>query len=439
MRQEDNAMSHLTLADRSEIENGLRSNRGFSAIARTLKKARSTVMREILSHRIPSDKGAKGRVTNRCINRCKCDRKYLCAQCVHPMSRMKCSSCSKCNSVCHEFVELSCPRLDKSPYVCNGCGKEGTCVLHKWFYIASDAQKAYERTLSSCRQGAAITEEERRQLTSLLAGGMRKGQSLHHIVSAHPDSFAVCERTLYDYIHSGILQPLGPLDLPDAPKMKPRRKKGVPHKVKPRCAEGRGREEFLKFMRDNPEAQVVEMDSVFGVRGGKLLLTLQFDACAAMLAFLRDANTSQSVIDIFDGLERLLGLEVFRSVFPVLLTDNGTEFSNPGAIERSVDGESVRTRVFYCDPYAAWQKPNVENNHRNLRRILPKGESMDFLTQEKVNLALSHMNSVIRASLGNVTAARRFAQCYGEDVLEKLGIGEIAPDQVRMTPELVRD
>ena len=173
-----------------------------------------------------------------------------------------------------------------------------------------------------------------------------------------------------------------------------------------------------------------QMDSVFGVRGGKLLLTLQFDACAAMLAFLRDANTSQSVIDIFDGLERLLGLEVFRSVFPVLLTDNGTEFSNPGAIERSVDGESVRTRVFYCDPYAAWQKPNVENNHRNLRRILPKGESMDFLTQEKVNLALSHMNSVIRASLGNVTAARRFAQCYGEDVLEKLGIGEIAPGQV---------
>ena len=158
-----------------------------------------------------------------------------------------------------------------------------------------------------------------------------------------------------------------------------------------------------------------------------------------MLAFLRNANTSLSVIDIFDGLERLLGLEVFRSVFPVLLTDNGTEFSNPGAIERSVDGESVRTRVFYCDPYAAWQKPNVENNHRNLRRILPKGESMDFLTQEKVNLALSHMNSVIRASLGNVTAARRFAQCYGEDVLEKLGIGEIAPDQVRMTPELVRD
>ena len=95
--------------------------------------------------------------------------------------------------------------------------------------------------------------------------------------------------------------------------------------------------------------------------------------------------------------------------------------------------------ILPCAPCASWQKPNVGNNHRTPGRLVPKGESMDFLTQEKVNLALSHMDSVIRASLGNVTAARRFAQCHGEDVLEKLGIGEIAPDQVRMTPELVRD
>ena len=84
-------MPHLTLADRSETGNGLLSNRRFSAIARTLKKARSTVMREILPYRVPSDKGAKGRVTNRCVNRSECDRKYLCAQCARPMSRMKCS------------------------------------------------------------------------------------------------------------------------------------------------------------------------------------------------------------------------------------------------------------------------------------------------------------------------------------------------------------
>ena len=147
-------------------------------------------------------------------------------------------------------------------------------------------------------------------------------------------------------------------------------------------------------MRDNPGTRPVEMDSVPGTRGGKLLLTLQFDACAAMLAFLRDANTSQSVIDVFDWLGRTLGLELFRRLFPAIPTDNGSEFSNPDALERSLDGSSIRTRIFYCAPYASWQKPNVENNHRNLRKSFPKGEGMDFLTQEKVNLAMSHMDSM---------------------------------------------
>ena len=65
---------------------------------------------------------------------------------------------------------------------------------------------------------------------------------------------------------------------------------------------------------------------------------------------------------------------------------------------------------------------------------------MDFPHhQEKINLAMSRMDSVIRASLGNVTAARRFAQCHGEDVLEKLGIGEIAPGQCQLTPTLAGD
>ena len=220
--------------------------------------------------------------------------------------------------------------------------------------------------------------EEQRALSSPRAGGLGKGQSLHYMVAAHPDAFPVCERTLYDCVHSGILQPPGPLNLPEAPKMKPRRKKGIVHKVNPRCGEGRGIGDFERFMRDNPGMRPVEMDSVPGTRGGKLLLTLQFDACAAMLAFLRDANTSQSVIDVFDLLGRTLGLELFRRLFPAIPTDNGSEFSNPDALERSLDGSSIRTRIFYCAPYASWQKPNVENNHRNLRKIFPKGEGMDF-------------------------------------------------------------
>ena len=78
---------------------------------------------------------------------------------------------------------------------------------------------------------------------------------------------------------------------------------------------------------------VVQMVSVIGSQGGKCLLTIHFVECSFMLAFLRDANTSKSVTDIFNQLDGSLGKGIFNKLFPVILTDNGSEFSNPKAIE----------------------------------------------------------------------------------------------------------
>lgn len=205
-----------------------------------------------------------------------------------------------------------------------------------------------------------------------------------------------------------------------------------------RCLEGRRQEDFAAFCRANPDLPVVEMDSVEGTRGGKVLLTLNFDSCGLMLPFVREANTSRSVIDVFDGLERTLGLEAFRELLPVVLTDNGTEFSNPAALETSPDTGERRTRIFYCRPYSAWQKPHVENNHLNLRRIFPKGEPMDHVTPEKAALAACHLNSMLRRSFGNVPAIVRFEQAYGKGILEKLGVRLVPASEVRLTPDLVR-
>ena len=76
---------------------------------------------------------------------------------------------------------------------------------------------------------------------------------------------------------------------------------------------------------------VVQMDSVIGSVGGKVLLTFCFENSYLLLAFLRDSNTSQSVIDVFDYLTDLLGLQLFRKLFPVILTDNGN-YSEPAKV-----------------------------------------------------------------------------------------------------------
>ena len=108
-------MTHLTLDEREKIESGLRAGRSFKAIAKEIKKSPSTVMREVRRHAQESDKGARGRVTNRCVNRSTCRRQFVCGRCEHPLTGRHCASCARCNSACPEFVEMSCVRLARPP------------------------------------------------------------------------------------------------------------------------------------------------------------------------------------------------------------------------------------------------------------------------------------------------------------------------------------
>ena len=179
------------------------------------------------------------------------------------------------------------------------------------------------------------------------------------------------------------------------------------------------------------------MDSVIGSIGGKVLLTLQLD-CGMMLACLRDTSNSQSVIDYFDALERKLGVDTFRKMFPFILTDNGPEFSNPAAIETSPVTGKLRTRVFFCAPNAAWQKGKIENNRTNLRRILPSGCSFNKLTQNDINLVLSHMNSYFMYGYDDIPAIIRFSSLFGKDSPDALNLAIIPPDDVIMDPKLLK-
>ncbi|GHV41380.1 hypothetical protein FACS1894187_23080 [Synergistales bacterium] len=91
-----------------------------------------------------------------------------------------------------------------------------------------------------------------------------------------------------------------------------------------------------------------------------MLLTIHFVSCKLMLAFLRDANTAQSVTDIFTRLCWRLGGKTFKKLFPLLLTDNGSEFTNPAAIEFDTLGNR-RSRVFYCDPNSPYHKQTTND------------------------------------------------------------------------------
>jgi hypothetical protein len=143
----------------------------------------------------------------------------------------------------------------------------------------------------------------------------------------------------------------------------------------------------------------------------------------------------ESVLEVFGRLDRTLGRECFERLFPVLLGDNGSEFSNPAAIEVGGDGEP-RTRLFYCDPRCSFQKPHVENNHDFIRRCLPKGGSMNHLTQKDIDKMMSHINSYRRRSLAGLSPTDLFVKAYGADTLKKLGMWAVAENDIVLTPKL---
>jgi IS30 family transposase len=424
---------HLTDEERLQIEHWLKARFSLKQIAHWLDKSTSTISREIRAHALPSDKSAPWRPPNRCALRRECKKLQLCDG--KPNCTKRCSACKLCNTLCDDFVEEFCVRLSSSPYVCNGCLEESRCTLHRNYYLHKPAHEAYRERLSESRSGVNMTENELRGLDQFVSPLIHKGQSIHHIVSNNSDQFNVSEKTIYRYVAGGLLAAKN-IDMPRVVRIRPRKRKPVEHKVDKSCRIKRTYPEFLQFIKDT-NLSVTEMDSVIGRVGGKVLLTLAFENCDFLLAFIRDRNTSQSVIDRFNALYETIGPDCFKVLFPVLLGDNGSEFSNPKALEFDAQGNR-RTHVFYCDPYSSFQKPKVEWSHTLLRRILPKGSSFDDLDQNDINLAISHINSYSRESLNDRSPMDLFAHIYGHDIYEKIGLRKIPPNEIVLKPSLLK-
>lgn len=425
---------HLTNEERSQIEHLLRGRKSIKEIARILEKSTSTVSREIKKRATPSDKAAVGRIRNRCVHRRRCTKSYLCTDKLS-CKIQRCSTCRLCNSVCPEFVEEHCQRLSLPPYVCNGCESEHACTLKKRFYLHRQAQTTYKEVLVESRVGVNISREELLRLDMFLSPLIQNGQSIHHIVTSNPNEFTWSEKSIYRYVNGSLLSARN-IDMPRVCRIKPRKSKPVEHKVDRKCRVGRSYDDFLTFIGTHPDTAVVEMDTVEGKKGGHVLLTLHFRSCSFMLAFLRDRNTSQSVINIFQDLLAILGKDTFHRLFPVILTDNGSEFSNPSALETADDGTQI-TSIFYCNPSSPYQKPTIENNHEFIRRILPKGRSFDDLTQSDIDLMMNHINSYRREKLNDKSPYESFSFFYGQEILDMLGATPITPNEIILRPSLL--
>ena len=427
---------HLTLDERMEIQLALKQGKPFNEIAEEVGKSRTTSSREIRKHTVTVRKGAYGRGFNECVHRFKCKATGICPDEPDCVTK-NCRFCGKCNKVCEQFEKEICSKLNQPPYVCNGCENLSKCTLEKKMYEARIAEKEYRTVLVESREGFNLSDGEFENIDRIASERIKNGQSICHVLSTCKNEITCSESTLRRLVNSGALKARN-IDMPRTVRFKPRKGIRRQKKIDRNCTVGRSYEDFKQFVQDNPDTPITEMDSVIGKQGGAVLLTFIFRNCNFMLAFKRDSNNAQSVIDIFNDLYRRLPENVYDSLFGVILTDNGSEFSNPSELEYDrLSLELQRTKIFYCDPSSPYQKGKVENNHELIRRIIPKGHPIDSYSQEDIDLMMSHINSYGRPQYNHVSPAQLFVNMFGEDVLHLLRQQIVSPEKIILKSSLI--
>lgn len=429
-------MSRLTLSERIAIESGIYEHLKLNEIAKRIFKSSETVSREIRKNRtLVTGYKPFGKDCN-FANECK--TKGLCGK---TGCTKRCVTCKEyeCRELCKRYSNKPCKNLSKPPYVCNVCTNRRKCKTDRAYYIAQQADAMSRRRYSESRSKIQTRGKELEKLDETVTPLILKGQPITHIWAEHGEELGISQRTLYRYADRGLLS-FGNIDLRRKVGYRPRKKKKEPSEgfLNQEFRKNRSYDDYLAYMEKHPDTTVVQMDTVKGCREqGKRLLTLHFCDTNMMLILLMHDGKADTVVEQFDRLTSLLGVEEFRKVFPVILTDNGSEFKHTKEMETTDDGKK-RTKIFYCDPQASWQKPKIEKNHEFIRYVLPKGKSLNPYTQEDMTILANNINSTRRNLLGGKSPYEVITNKSVLNLMKLMGLHMIPSDEVNLTPKLLK-
>lgn len=429
-----NTYIQITLTERRSIEQMLKRHLSVAAMAKELKRNPQTISRELKRNRSPQKEHLRhrmARIPNNCLKRTTCTLKGICGNNCQ-MPGVSCKLCDSCNYFCEAFENDPCPaNRDKAPWVCNSCPVTFSCTRKKYYYRANDAHKLSDVRKHESRKGITLTENEIAELNNIFSPRLKKGQSIHSIYQDKIDHMPCCEKSIYNLVDQGLFEATN-LDLRLKLRRRPR-KEPKTFKVDKQCYIGRTYADFELYLKEHPSLTEVQMDTVLGPRGKseKVMLTLYWKQANFMLVFLLEKKRSVYVIERFDKLRECLKDRFFKLLFPLLLTDRGSEFTNPLKIEAGL------TKVFYCDPQQSQQKGALEQEHSLIRQIIPKGKSFDHLVQEDITLMNSHITSYARPGLGDKTPQEVFSYLFGQELVQIFKLERIKPENVILNNTLL--
>lgn len=140
-----------------------------------------------------------------------------------------------------------------------------------------------------------------------------------------------------------------------------------------------------------------EIDTVMG-SGRACILTIVDRKTGYTAIGQLDART---IAATNSRLSRILQRQPQR--FRTITADNGCEFHGYKDIEENHD-----LTFYFAAPHHSWERGTNENTNGLIRQYLPKGTSMDTLTQARCNAIASKLNNRPRKRLGYKTPAELF-------------------------------
>lgn len=326
------------------------------------------------------------------------------------------------------MVELSygvkhpeCKRIERFPYVCDGCPFRSNCINQRFTYHPIKAQENYEFRRYVTRTGINMEASDFMELDKVIKNGVDEGYSIYHIMKSNP-KFNVSIQTIYRWINEGKLTTKR-MDLPYAVKYKVRKVKKK-YEYKENVHIDRSKRtyiDYLKYVQENALVYPVQMDFLGNIiTDKKSILVMTIPRVHYVILFLIDGPNQSQINGIFNSIEAQLTTELFIKIFPAILTDRDTCFSQYQTLEVSPLTGERRTQVFYCDPLASSQKANVEQMNQQLRRFFPKKQSIDHLDNYDIKDIENRINATRVQSLSGFTPDQAFTAVFGENVLDHL-------------------
>lgn len=408
--------NHFTYSDRLAINTMLDEGKTIKEIEKDIKKTSSGIIKEINKNTILKFSSVYNNQ--------------------HPCLKWK--QCSvrgiECYLICKNIEYKLCPKLLKSPHLCNGCTSKYGCRYVKKYYDARNAQDTYKEKLSNSRKGLHYNEQDSIILNEILCPLIIKSKSVFHAVTSvnneYKTSFNI--HTIYKQIERNQL-PILPSDLP---RHRKKLKKQIDRSYK-RDITGHTYDDYQKCRNNNPSACEMQMDTVERIKenNAPVFLTLEIVDINFLFIFKITSQTIEMVVDKLSYFKDIIGKNVFEKITEILLTDNGKEFINIEAITSI----SNKINLFYCHPYASFEKGSIENNHELIRRVIPKGVSLKPYTQEDINILCSHINSLYRESLEGKCPFDLIDKYIPKDKIKLLGLQKINSLDVCLIPELLGD